>query len=152
MLEPITAKLQHLGAIAGDDLFTMSDRLAVLRELKEQIESSLDLAKEKIEQVQQAMITIMTNEEIPNFSRNGKTFSLTTKSYASVKADGKEDFIVWLDEHGFGDLAPRSINSQTLSSWVKEQTEDRELPEEIKPLLSVFEKTTVSVRKGKVSK
>ena len=152
MLETVNAALARTGAIENEDLFNLSDRLSILRELKDQIENSLDLAKEQIEQVQQAMIAIMTNEEIPNFSRNGKTFSLTTKPYASVKPDGKEDFISWLDEHGFGDLAPRSINSQTLSSWVKEQTQDQELPEEIKPLISVFEKTSVSVRKGKVSK
>ncbi len=152
MLEVVNQTIVGTSDVANKNLFALADSLIALRELKDQIETSLDLAKERIARVETAMVEIMTNEEIPNFQRNDKAFNLTTKTYASVRAESKESFIAWLDDHGFGDLAPRGISSQTLSSWVKEQTQDQDLPGELRPMLSVFDKTSVSVRKGKVSK
>ena len=59
---------------------------------------------------------------------------ITTKEemYVSVKAGNAPAFIEWLDAHGEGDMAKRTVNAQTLKSWYKTGLkEGRELPYEL---------------------
>jgi len=51
---------------------------------------------------------------------------------------------------GFGELIYETVNANSLSAFVKEQIAENgdELPDWLKGLVNVFEKTTVTVRKA----
>jgi kynurenine formamidase len=59
----------------------------------------------------------------------------------------KEEFIKWLDGHGEGEIAVRTVNFQTLRKWWKEQMEHgAPLPPE--ELAKAFIDRSIRVRKG----
>ena len=54
-----------------------------------------------------------------------------------------------LKENGFGALVVETVNSNTLSSFIKEQMaeNDDEIPEWLKENVNTFEKVSVGIRK-----
>lgn len=130
-------------------LLILADDLVDIRTELDQIgerEKELNERKSKIEQ---QLIEMMVNEEVEKFTRNGNTFYPTVKTYASIKAEYKEEVFTWMKENGFADLVKEQVNAQSLTSWYKEQTEEGELPEEISEMLSTYDKTSITVRKGR---
>ena len=77
-------------------------------------------------------------------------FCLTTKTRASALAGQKEALYETLRSQGYGDLVYETVNANSLSAFVKEQIEANgdTLPEWLDGLISVFDKTTVGVRKA----
>ena len=131
-----------------NNVFIMSDKLARLKEVKEMMERDLKDVKATIEQVESELVEVMVNEEISSFKRNDKTFYLVTKKHASIRADQKDEAIEWFKESPeYCDLVKETINAQTLAAWVRERDEDGGVPEELEPMLNIFEKTTISVRR-----
>ena len=92
----------------------------------------------------------MAETETQNFTRAGVMFCLTTKTRASALAGQKEALYDALRAQGYGDLVYETVNANSLSAFVKEQIEanDDTLPEWLDGLISVFDKTTVGVRKA----
>jgi hypothetical protein len=85
-----------------------------------------------------------------SFNRSGFTFYLNTRTFATAKAEGKIELYEWFKENGHEAMVQETVNAQTLAAWVREQLDEAdELPEEIQPLLNVYEKTSVGIRKGK---
>ncbi|GIW57229.1 MAG: hypothetical protein KatS3mg083_174 [Candidatus Dojkabacteria bacterium] len=62
----------------------------------------------------------------------------------------KEELFDALRSKGFGELIYETVNANSLSAFVKEQIAENgdELPDWLKGLVNVFEKTTVTVRKA----
>ena len=92
----------------------------------------------------------MAETETQNFTRAGVMYCLTTKIRASALAGHKEALYGALRAQGYGDLVYETVNANSLSAFVKEQIEanDDTLPEWLNGLISVFDKTTVGVRKA----
>jgi hypothetical protein len=92
----------------------------------------------------------MAESETQNFTRAGTTFCLVTKTRASAKAGRKDDLFEALRGEGYGDMITETINANNLSAFVKEQIAENgdALPEWLDGLVSVFEKTSVGVRKA----
>ena len=92
----------------------------------------------------------MVDTETQNFTRNGTMFCLTNTTRASATAGRKDELFEALRAAGYGDLVYETVNANSLSAFVKEQTtENRDaLPEWLTGLVTVFEKTTVGVRKA----
>jgi hypothetical protein len=107
-----------------------------------------------IETVEQELVNAMIAEEMQNFTRNGLTFYLLPKLYASPVAERKQELFAWLKANGYGDLVQETVHYNTLKAWVKEQMKENydELPEELKPLLNVYEETGVGIRKAPAQK
>ena len=93
---------------------------------------------------------LMAETETQNFTRAGTMFCLTTKTRASAKAGQKDELFAALRGEGFGDMITETVNANSLSSFVKEQIAENGdvLPDWLSGLVSVFEKTTVGVRKA----
>ena len=96
------------------------------------------------------MANHMAETETQNFTRAGVMFCLTTKTRASAVAGQKEALYDALRAQGYGDLVYETVNANSLSAFVKEQIEANKdtLPEWLNGLISVFDKTTVGVRKA----
>ena len=134
----------------SEELFALADQLRELKETKKYAEQELKEITEEIERVDAALAERMISTETQNFTRNGTMFCLTSATRASAAAGRKDELFAALREAGFGDLVYETVNANSLSAFVKEQIEanDDALPSWLNGLISVFDKTTVGVRKA----
>ena len=134
----------------SEELFALADQLRELKETKKFAEQELKEITEEIERVDAALAERMISTETQNFTRNGTMFCLTNATRASAAAGRKDELFAALRGAGFGDLVSETVNANSLSAFVKEQTMENEdvLPKWLDGLVNVFEKTTVGVRKA----
>ena len=134
----------------SEELFALADQLRELKETKKYAEQELKEITEEIDRIDAALAQQMIASETQNFTRNGTTFCLTSTTRASAAAGRKDELFAALREAGFGDLVYETVNANSLSAFVKEQTAENEdiLPSWLDGLVNVFEKTTVGVRKA----
>ena len=134
----------------SNELFALADQLRELKETKKYAEQELKEITEEIDRIDAALAEQMIASETQNFTRNGTMFCLTSTMRASAAAGRKDDLFAALREAGFGDLVYETVNANSLSAFVKEQTTENEdvLPQWLDGLVNVFEKTTVGVRKA----
>lgn len=132
-----------------EEIFALADQLKAAKAEKKDLEAQTKELNGKIEMLDAKLSEAMTDSEVEKFTRNGSTFYLNTKLYASPKAGAKDELIAALKENGFSDLVKETVNANTLNSFCKEQMEENEdeLPDWLEPVLNTFEKTTVGIRK-----
>ncbi|MBT9132084.1 MAG: hypothetical protein DDT33_00594 [Firmicutes bacterium] len=92
----------------------------------------------------------MASSETQNFTRSGTMFCLTMTTRASATAGKKDELFEALRQSGFGDLIYETVNANSLAAFVREQISENEdaLPSWLDGLVSIFEKTSVGVRKA----
>ena len=134
----------------SNDLFALADELRELKETKKRLEDDLKAVGFDIDRVDADLAKHMIDAETQNFTRNGTMFCLTNSTRASATAGRKNELFESLREAGYGDLVYETVNANSLSAFVKEQTTENGdiLPEWLDGLVTVFEKTTVGVRKA----
>lgn len=134
----------------SEKMFELADRLKALRDEKKDAEQSLKELNSTIDDVDFQLASLMADTETQNFTRSGVMFCLTTATRASATADRKDELFVALRSEGFGGLIYETVNANSLSAFVKEQTAENDdvLPDWLSGLVNVFEKTTVGVRKA----
>ena len=133
-----------------NQLFMWADRLKALRDRKDELESKLKQVNMDIDNADWHLSNLMAETETQNFTRAGTMFCLTTKTRASAMSGQKNELFAALRGEGYGDLITETVNANSLSSFVKEQIAENGdvLPDWLNGLVSVFEKTTVGVRKA----
>jgi len=130
------------------DLFIVADDLVRYRNQKKEIEEALKEINELIAQTEEQLVNSMIEEEMQNFTRNGRQFILTNRTYANAKAGMMPAICDWMKGHELGDMVKESVHPQTLQAWVKEKMEEAgALPEELSELVNVYEKSGISIRK-----
>ena len=134
----------------SNDLFALADELRELKETKKRLEDELKTVGLEIDRVDADLAQRMMDAETQNFTRNGTMFCLTSTTRASAAAGRKDELFEALREAGYGDLVYETVNANSLSAFVKEQTTENgdNLPQWLDGLVTVFEKTTVGVRKA----
>ena len=134
----------------SNDLFVLADELRELKETKKRLEDELKAVGLEIDRVDADLAQRMADAETQNFTRNGTMFCLTNTTRASATAGRKDELFDALRTAGYGDLVYETVNANSLSAFVKEQTTENgdNLPEWLDGLVTVFEKTTVGVRKA----
>ncbi len=132
-----------------DKMFKLADRLRELKVAKRQAEQQVKDINAEIDETDYALSELMAENETQSFTRSGKMFFLTTTTRASALSEKKTELYEVLKEKGFGDLVYETVNANSLSAFVKEQTVENEdlLPDWLDGLVTVFEKTSVGVRK-----
>ena len=134
----------------SNDLFALADELRELKETKKRMEDELKAVGLEIDRVDADLAQRMADAETQNFTRNGTMFCLTNTSRASATAGRKDELFEALRAAGYGDLVYETVNANSLSAFVKEQSTENgdTLPQWLDGLVTVFEKTTVGVRKA----
>ena len=96
------------------------------------------------------MARLMAQTETQSFNRAGTLFYLSTTTRASALPDRKTDLYDARKAEGYGDLVYETVNANSLSAFVKEQRAENDdaLPEWLNGLVTLFEKSTVGVRKA----
>lgn len=130
-------------------LLELSDRLKELRDKKAEMEAEEKGVNEQIDEVSNAMIEIMTNDELTSFNRNGMNFSMVVQEYPAPVPELKDELYAVMKEQGFEHLF--SINSRTLQATVKEliSNNDGVLPAWLEGLIQVAEKQSIRLAKSK---
>lgn len=128
----------------------LADTLQELRDAKEHLEASLKETNEMIEAIEQDLVQAMLTAELDSFKRNGHTYSLKVDTFASAKAECKEELFKALRENNAGDLVQEQVNANSLRAFVKElkANNDDEIPDWIADYINVYEKTKIAVRKS----
>nr|WP_202859705.1 hypothetical protein [Tepidanaerobacter syntrophicus] len=136
--------------MSNNAMFELADRLKELRDAKKAAEEELKSINAEIDDVEYRLSELMISSETQNFTRAGTMFCLSTTTRASAAAGMKEELFDALRSKGFGELIYETVNTNSLSAFVKEQIAENgdELPDWLKGLVNVFEKTTVTVRKA----
>ena len=130
------------------DLFIIADDLVRYRDQKKEIEEALKEINTLITETEEQLVNSMIEEEMQNFTRNGRQFILTNRTYANAKAGMMPEICSWMKDNALGDMVKESIHPQTLQAWVKEQIEEvGALPEDLSELVNVYEKSGISIRK-----
>ena len=134
----------------SNELFALADELRALKEAKKYAEQELKEITEEIDRVDAVLSQRMVDTETQNFTRNGTVFCLMNATRASATAGRKDELFEALRSAGYGDLVYETVNANSLSAFVKEQTTENgdSLPQWLAGLVTVFEKTTVGVRKA----
>jgi predicted nuclease with TOPRIM domain len=141
---------REVKAVSNNAMFELADRLKELREAKKAVEEELKSINAEVDEVEYRLSELMISSETQNFTRAGTMFCLSTTTRASAAAGMKEELFDALRSKGFGELIYETVNANSLSAFVKEQIAENgdELPDWLKGLVNVFEKTTVTVRKA----
>ena len=128
----------------------LADTLQELRDAKENLEASLKETNALIEDIEQDLVQAMLTAELDSFKRNGHTYSLKVDTFASAKAECKDELFKALRENNAGDLVQEQVNANSLRAFVKElkANNDDEIPEWIADYINVYEKTKIAVRKS----
>ena len=134
----------------SEQLFTLADQLRALRDEKAETEQRLKEINAAIDEVDYRLSEMMAETETQNFTRAGTMFCLTTKTRASAMAGRKDELFSAPRGEGYGDLVYETVNANSLSAFVKEQMAENgdALPTWLDGLVTVFEKTSVSLRKA----
>lgn len=146
--EETTRLIMEVKAIENK-MFQLADRLRELKEAKKQAEQQVKDINSEIDKIDYTLSELMAESETQSFTRSGTMFFLTTTTRASALSEKKTELYEVLREKGFGDLVYETVNANSLSAFVKEQTVENEdlLPDWLDGLVKVFEKTSVGVRK-----
>ena len=136
--------------MTNQEIFEMADKLKAAKDRKKELDAQVKDVNAEIESLDLALSDAMAESELDRFSRNGSTFYLNTRLFASSVAGRKNDLMQILKEQGYGSIVVEPINANTLASFVKEQMAANEdvLPEWLADVVSTFEKVSVGVRKG----
>ena len=131
-------------------IFKLADQLKAAKEQKKELDAQVKELGAEIDRLDLALSDAMAEAECERFSRNGSTFYLNTRLYASPVAGKKEELFAALKENGYGSIVTETVNANTLSSFVKEQMaeNDEEVPAWLAEKISTFEKVSVGIRKG----
>ena len=134
----------------SEKMFELADRLKVLRDEKKDTEQRVKELNAALDETDSALAQLMTDTETQNFTRSGTMFCLTNTTRASATADRKDELFKALRAEGYGGLVYETVNANSLSVFVREQISENDdvLPDWLEGLVSVFEKTTVGVRKA----
>lgn len=136
--------------MANQEIFEMADKLKAAKDRKKELDAQVKDVNAEIESLDLALSDAMAEAELDRFSRNGSTFYLNTRLFASPAADRKDDLMQVLKDQGYGSIVVETVNANTLASFVKEQMAANEdvIPEWLSDVVSTFEKVSVGVRKG----
>ncbi|WKY49087.1 hypothetical protein Q5O24_07200 [Eubacteriaceae bacterium ES3] len=131
-------------------IFLLADQLKAAKDKKKDLDKQSKELSSEIEKLDLALSDAMAEEECARFSRNGSTFYLNSRLFASPAAGCKNEMISALKQNGYADIVTETVNANTLASFLKEQMalNNDVIPKWIVNVVNTFEKTSVGIRKG----
>ena len=136
--------------MTNTEIFEMADRLKALQEEKKDLEAQTKALTVEIANLDEQLSDAMTEADLDRFSRNGSTFYLKSRLFASPASGRKDEMMKALKENGYGSLVVETVNANTLASFIKEQRETTgvDIPPWLGDTVSTFEKVSVGIRKS----
>ncbi len=131
-------------------IFELADKLKSAKEKKKSLDAQIKEVNATIDELDKELSDAMAEAELDKFTRNGSTFYLNTRLFASAQAGRKDALFSALREQGYGDLIQETVNANTLASFVKEQKTQNndEIPAWLEGVVNSYEKVSVGIRKS----
>ena len=131
-------------------IFELADKLKSAKEEKKSLDAQVKEVNATIDELDKELSDAMAEAELDKFTRNGSTFYLNTRLFASAQAGRKDALFSALREQGYGDLIQETVNANTLASFVKEQKTQNndEIPAWLEGVVNSYEKVSVGIRKS----
>ena len=85
-------------------IFELADRLKAAKELKKNLDAQVKAVNVEIEQLDHDLSEAMAEQELDKFTRNGSTFYLNSRLFASPASGRKEELFAALKKNGYGSL------------------------------------------------
>jgi len=128
----------------------LADHLKAAHERKKELEAEIKQVNAEISRLDETLSSLMSTVEMQNFTYAGSLFYVNTRFRANPKAGLRDELFSALRHEGHGGMITETINSNTLSSFVKEQMaeNDDELPDWLTGLVSISKTPTIGVRKA----
>ncbi|MCD7862210.1 MAG: hypothetical protein LUG61_01535 [Lachnospiraceae bacterium] len=137
----------------------LDQKVRAYKELLDRKDALADETKENnaaIKTAVQEITQMMVDEEKPNTTVDGYTYTLQQKVMYSKKseeffAENDIDFFDVLRESGLGDIIVEKVDPRTLQSSARAMAEDEEnggLPEELAACLNIYEELGLLKRKA----
>ena len=86
------------------EIFKMADELKAAKDEKKELEAKTKEVNARIEELDRELSDAMADAECDKFTRNGSTFYLNSRLYASPAAGGRDALIHALKDNGYGVL------------------------------------------------
>ena len=125
-----------------------------LREEKFKRQGELKFINEELEKTNVALNAIFQRDEMSGIDFRDRYLYQSVEDYPKIIPGKDHDYFAWLDAHGEGGIAKRSIHNKTHPSWYRKNIRgDKKAPpmhpeweEELTQFLDVFQKIRVNVR------
>lgn len=124
-------------------------RFVELTEKKRDIEQSLDETKKELAEMEQVILEQFSEANTSSVKiANGTTIFLHRQMWASA-LDGNHDAVCSaLRDLGYNDMIKTSVNSQALSSLIRDLEREDSIPDILKQVIKLTEKFSVRTRKA----
>lgn len=83
----------------NQEIFNLADELKAKRNEKEELDAKVKAQNAEIETLDAKLCEEMTNQELDKFTRNGNTFYLKSRLFASPVAERKPEFLQALKDN-----------------------------------------------------
>lgn len=128
------------------------DAYRALLDEKDRLADETKANNKAIEAAREQLASAMIEEETPQISRNGYSYTLTPKTQYSKAAGKDAELMDALRANGLGDLIKETVNAQSLQGAMSNLAEenDDELPEDFEGLVNVYSFNDVTRRKSRI--
>lgn len=99
-------------------IFELADKLKSAKEEKKSLDAQVKEVNATIDELDKELSDAMAEAELDKFTRNGSTFYLNTRLFASAQAGRKDALFSALREQGYGDLIQETVNAKDRKSVV----------------------------------
>ena len=126
------------------------DAYRALLDEKDRLAEETKANNRAIEAARDTLATAMIEDETPQITRNGYSYTLTPKTQYSKAAGKDPELMDVLRTNGLGDLIKETVNAQSLQGAMSNLAEenDDELPEEFEGLVNVYSFNDITRRKS----
>ena len=133
-----------------EQILELADKLKTAKDRKKELEAQVKELNGEIDSLDMALSDAMAEADVDKFSRNGSTFYLNSRLFASPQAGRKDALMQALKDNGYGSIVVETVNANTLASFCKEQlaANNDDLPDWLRDLVNTFDKVTVGIRKS----
>lgn len=107
------------------DIKTVAEYVALAKR-KADLDAEIKSVEAQMKKLHDALVTYYIENNVQRLNVDGRTVYLHKQVWASLKdaAAGVQAF----KAAGLGDMCKESINGQTLSAWVREQLDGKDIP------------------------
>jgi hypothetical protein len=133
---------------ANIDMGDLADYLA-LKDHLDELNAQAAQTRGEMSQVEERLVEQFALSGVSSMNVNGKTVYRNVEKYANARKEHRGELVAWARENGLDDMIV--LQPASFKSWCREQLEGDDatgLPTEIAPMVDIFEKTSLRVRKA----
>jgi DNA repair exonuclease SbcCD ATPase subunit len=171
-LRPVSEHVQDIGDLHGrlqrtqghaaklkkeieENLRGMAAEMLAMEERKTALKAELETLEERLKLKKSEIAAALTAANMHKFRTDTHTIFCTAQWYIRALPEQKANLFAWLRENNLGTLIKEDVNANSLQSALREviqQSDDSGvdmqivIPEDLAPLVNVYEESTVAKR------